>query len=154
MSKKNQPTVSMKNAATQGLQLFTAGNFPVDSVTPLAQTVGKKIASGQQLDDSHIDDMAHYHASHDICPKDCEDLLWGGPAGETWAKGKIIQSMNTGFAEENIDFNKMISDKDLDLSLEIFSDIKLGEPVEESDDGLIWAPIARSGMLATRPGPN
>jgi hypothetical protein len=144
----------MANAAKEGLSLFTAGNFPVNSVTPRAIDVGRKIASGQELDDSHINDMAHYHSSHDTCPKDCEDLLWGGPAGETWAKGKIMQQLNTGFAEENIDYNKFLSDKDTNLSLEIFSNIKLDEPEEKTDDGLIWAPIARSGMLATRPGPN
>lgn len=140
----------MVNAASEGVKLFTAGNFPI---TPRAVDVGKKIASGQELDDSHVNDMAHFHASHDKCPKDCEDLLWGGPAGETWAKGKLVQAMNTGFAEENIDFSKIISDKDLNISLEIFS-TQLNEPTEDSDDGLIWAPIARSGMLATRPGPN
>lgn len=150
---KNKPTVSMKSAATKGLELFTAGNFPTNSVTPLAQKVGRRIAAGQDLEDSHVNDMANFHASHDTCPKDCEDLLWGGPAGETWAKGKIIQAMNTGFAEENIDLNKMITDKDLNLSLEIYSS-NLDEPKVETDDGLIWAPIARSGMLATRPGPN
>lgn len=151
---KNRPTKSMQNAAMEGIKLFTAGNFPVDSVTPRAQEVGKKIASGQELDDGHINDMLHFHSSHDQCPKDCEDLLWGGPAGENWARGKLTQQMNTGFAEENIDFDKIITDKDLNLSLEIFSNIQLDEPTEETDDGLIWAPIARSGMLATRPGPN
>lgn len=140
----------MMVAAKEGVKQFTAGNFPV---TPLSVEVGKKIASGQELSDNHVNDMAHYHSSHDTCPKDCEDLLWGGPAGETWAKGKIIQSMNTGFAEENIDFGKIISDKDLNLSLEIYSN-NLDEPKIEADDGLYWAPIARSGMLATRPGPN
>lgn len=152
--KKNKPTASMSNAAKKGLELITAGNFPVDSVTPKAIEVGKKIASGQDLADEHINDMAHYHASHDTCPKDCEDLLWGGPAGETWARGKIMQQLNTGFAEEKLDFNKLISDKDLNLSLEIYASTELDEPVEKTDDGLIWAPIARSGMLATRPGPN
>src|SRR6202035_3090258 len=112
---------------------------------PKAQEVGRKIASGQELSDDHVNDMLHYHASHDTCPKDCEDLLWGGPAGEIWARSKLTQAMNTGFAEENLDFNKLIGDKDLNLSLEIFSD-NLGEPIEETDDGLIWAPIARSGM--------
>lgn len=155
MSKKNTPTASMRKFAADGVNLFTAGNFPVNSsITPKAVEVGKKIASGQDLSNEHVDDMAHYHSAHDTCPKDVEDLLWGGPAGEVWAKGKITQSMNTGFAEEKIDFNKLISDKDLDLSLEIYSDIKLDEPVETGDDGLIWAPILRSGMLATRPGPN
>lgn len=148
--KRNKPTVSMKNAAKEGLDLINSGEFPV---TGRAVEVGKKIASGQDLDDNHVQDMAHFHASHDTCPKDCEDLLWGGPAGEMWAKGKMVQSMNTSLAEEKIDFNKIISDKDLNLSLEIYSDIKLEEPEEETDDGLIWAPIARSGMLATRPGP-
>jgi len=143
----------MQNSAKEGVKLFTAGNFPVSSVTPRAIEVGKKIASGQELDDSHVNDMAHFHSSHDQCPKDCEDLLWGGPAGEHWAKGKLVQQMSVGFSEEDIDFNKLLSDKDLHLSLEIYSD-KLDEPAEETDDGLIWAPIARSGMLATRPGPN
>jgi hypothetical protein len=151
--RKSKPTKSMQNAASEGIKLFTAGNFPVESVTPRAVEVAKKIASGQDLSDDHINDMAHYHSSHDTCPKDCEDLLWGGPAGDVWARGKITQAMNTGFAEENIDFNKIISDKDLNLSLEIFS-TQLDEPEEKTDDGLIWAPIARSGMLATRPGPN
>jgi len=150
---KNKPTKSMQNSAKEGVKLFTAGNFPVSSVTPRAIEVGKKIASGQELDDSHVNDMAHFHSSHDQCPKDCEDLLWGGPAGEHWAKGKLVQQMSVGFSEEDIDFNKLLSDKDLHLSLEIYSD-KLDEPAEETDDGLIWAPIARSGMLATRPGPN
>src|ERR1700676_876855 len=108
----------MANAAKEGIQLFTAGNFPVNSVTPRSLEIGKKIASGQDLADDHISDMAHYHASHDTCPKDCEDLLWGGPAGEVWAKGKLMQALNTGFAEENIDFNKLITNKDLNLSLE------------------------------------
>jgi hypothetical protein len=143
----------MQKFASEGVKLFTAGNFPVNAITPKAVDTGKKIASGQELSDAHVDDIAHYHSSHDVCPKDCEDLLWGGPAGEVWAKGKIAQAMNTGFAEENIDLNKLLSDKDLNLGLEIYSD-KLDEPVEKTDDGLIWAPIARSGMLATRPGPN
>lgn len=151
---KNKPTKSMQNAASEGIKLFTAGNFPVDSVTPRAIEVGKKIASGHDLSDDHINDMAHYHSSHDTCPKDCEDLLWGGPAGEVWAKNKISQALSTGFAEENIDFDKVINDKDLNLSLEIYSSTELDEPTEKTDDGLIWAPIARSGMLATRPGPN
>lgn len=144
----------MMNAASEGVKLFTAGNFPVDSVTPRALEVGKKIASGQDLADEHINDMAHYHASHDKCPQDCEDLLWGGPAGDAWSKGKLTQAMNTGFAEENIDFDSILLDDSTNLSLEIFSNIKLDEPEEKTDDGLIWAPIARSGMLATRPGPN
>lgn len=149
--KTYRPTSSMKTAAKKGLDLITAGSFPV---TPKAVDIGKRIASGQDLSDQHVNDMAHFHSSHDTCPKDCEDLLWGGPAGEMWAKGKLIQSMNTGFSEENIDYNSLINDKDINLSLEIFSNIKLDEPTEETDDGLIWAPIARSGTLATRPGPN
>src|ERR1019366_6826695 len=42
------------------------------------------------------------------------------------------------------------------LSLEIFVRDGLGEPCELSadDDELIWAPILRSGTLATRPGPD
>lgn len=152
--RKNKTTKSMQNAANEGIKLFTAGNFPVDSVTPRAVEVGKKIASGQDLADDHINDMAHYHSSHDQCPKDCEDLLWGGPAGDVWSKGKLTQAMNTGFAEENIDLDSILLDDSANLSLEIFSNIKLDEPEEKTDDGLIWAPIARSGMLATRPGPN
>lgn len=148
--KRNKPTVAMKSAAKEGLDLINSGAFPV---TARATEVGKKIASGQDLEDDHVNDMAHFHASHD-CNGDCEDLLWGGPAGGMWSKGKLMQNMRTGFAEEKIDFNKLISDKDLNLSLEIYSDIQLDEPTEKTDDGLIWAPIARSGMLATRPGPN
>src|ERR1700691_386104 len=101
---KNRPTSSMVNSAKKGIELFTAGNFPVNSsITPRSLDVGKKIAAGQDLDDSHVNDMAHYHSSHETCPRDCEDLLWGGPAGEVWSKGKIKQAMATGFAEENID---------------------------------------------------
>jgi hypothetical protein len=150
--KRNKPTVAMRAAAKQGVELINSGAFPV---TARAEEVGKKIASGQDLDENHLIDMAHFHASHDECPDgDCEDLLWGGPAGGDWARKKMMQNMRTGLAEENIDFNKIMSDKDLNLSLEIYSDIQLDEPTEETDDGLIWAPIARSGMLATRPGPN
>jgi hypothetical protein len=148
--KRLKPTVAMKSSAKQGLELINTGAFPV---TARATEIGKKIASGQDLDEDHVSDMAHFHASHN-CPGDCEDLLWGGPAGGDWARNKLMQNMRTGFAEENIDFDKIISDKSLNLSLEIYSDIKLDEPTEETDDGLIWAPIARSGMLATRPGPN
>jgi hypothetical protein len=157
--KQGKPTASMRSAAKQGLQLHEEGksdpNMPKRTLD-----IGKKIASGQTLADDHITDMAHFHSSHDECPKDCEDLLWGGPAGEIWAKSNLMRNYNTGFASDSenrkdndFDLNKFYDSK-TKLSFEIFSDIDLNEPVEETDDGLIWAPIARSGMLATRPGPN
>jgi hypothetical protein len=150
---RNKPTVAMKAASKKGIELINSGAFPV---TARAEEVGRKIASDQDLDENHLVDMAHFHAAHGgNCPDDdAEDLLWGGPAGGDWARKKMMQNMRTGLAEEELDFNKIISDKDLNLSLEIYSDIQLDEPTEETDDGLIWAPIARSGMLATRPGPN
>lgn len=144
-----KPTKSMQNAASKGIELHKEGNFDPD-MSPEALNVGKKIAAGHDLSPEHITNMAHFHASHN-CPKDCEDLLWGGPAGEVWAKSALQKSLNTGFAE--VSFDDM---KDKDISFEIFSDSTLGEPISlgSDDKGLIWAPILRSGMLATRPGPN
>lgn len=140
----------MRAAAKQGLQLYAEGN---DAGTPRALEVGKKIASGQDLSDDHILDMAHYHSSHDSCPKDCEDLLWGGPAGDMWSKNNLIKNMQSNLSDN---LETLVNNK-TDLSFEIFTpDFNLDEPVSlgEDDDGLIWAPIVRSGMLATRPGPN
>jgi hypothetical protein len=151
--KKNQPTAAMKSAAKKGLALRDEGRFSPD-MPARTWEIGKKIASGQPLADEHVADMAHFHASHDQCPKeDCEDLLWGGPAGEVWAKSTLMKNLNTGFSE---DFSKLLKDKSTDLGFEIYSDINLEEPITlgEDDNGLIWAPILRSGMLATRPGPN
>lgn len=143
-------TVSMRAAAKQGLQLYADGN---DAGTSRALEVGKKIASGQDLSDDHILDMAHYHSSHDTCPKDCEDLLWGGPAGDMWSKTNLLKNMQSNLSD---DLETLVNNK-TDLSFEIFTpDFNLDEPISlgEDDDGLIWAPILRSGMLATRPGPN
>ena len=155
VSNSSKPSSAMQKAAAEGIQLHSGGSFP--DVTPAALEMGKKIAAGQGLNGDHITDIVHYHSAHDKCPAgDCEDLLWGGPAGYQWSKSKLLQSMRTGFSEENIDFDKLISDKDTKLSFEVYSATELDEPVdkEADSDGLIWRPILRSGMLATRPGPN
>lgn len=149
-----KPTKSMKNAAVAGIKLHEEGKSS-PGMPPRAVEVGRKIAAGQSLSPDHIIDMAHVHASHDVCPKDCEDLLWGGPAGEQWAQANIMKSMGSNLSENEKKLDSLIEDK-TNLSFEIYSDINLEEPInlEEDDKGLIWAPITRSGMLATRPGPN
>lgn len=149
-----KPTKAMKNAALEGIKLHEEGKS-TPGMAPRALDVGRKIAAGQSLSSDHIIDMSHIHASHDVCPKDCEDLLWGGPAGELWAKTNIMKSMGSNLSENEKKLDSLIEDK-TNLSFEIFSDINLEEPTDykEDDEGLIWAPIVRSGMLATRPGPN
>lgn len=157
------PTPAMKAAAKKGLQLIKDNKVKEGDVDDLALAGGKKIASGQKLSDDHVRAMASYHDAHagacpstattEMGPAATDDLMWGGPAGAMWANTRVAAMDSTILADPDVDLNKLF-DEGSPLSFEIFGSTQ-GEKIEldEDDDGLLWAPILRSGTLAVRPGP-
>jgi hypothetical protein len=157
---KHSPTNSMRAAAKSGLEMMRNGGWESD-VPELSVKGGGKIASGQKISDEHVRSMADYHSGHlGQCPaggdaEQCDDLLWGGPAGASWAASRCAAMDATSLAEAD--------EQDVDVllagngcSLEIFArgDLVDRTDLKKDENGVIWAPIIRSGTLAVRPGPN
>lgn len=163
MKGKHTPTPAMKNSAKKGLKLISDGKVKESDVDDLALAGGKKIASGQKLSDEHVRAMANYHDGHaGECPSpdaddltSAEDLLWGGQAGAMWSNSRTAAMDTTALADDSIDFDALMSESK-PLSLEIYGKTPAGEKIylDEDDSELLWAPILRSGTLATRPGAN
>jgi hypothetical protein len=157
----------MQAAAKRGLQMIKDGHVQESAVHPLSMKSGRKIAAGSQISDDHVRTMAAYHAApHGVefegprleAPdedKQCEDMLWGGPAGAMWSASRVAAMDATTLAEcESPDIESLLSADD-DFSIEVFARGNLLGPTElqKDEDGLIWAPIIRSGTLAMRPDP-
>lgn len=162
----------MVAAAKRGLELSKSSSVSNNDVPEISLKSGRKIASGQQISDDHVRSMSAYHGSHfpqfsgstlmsGGCPsggdaEHADDLLWGGPAGASWAASRVAAMDATELAEsESPDIDVLLSGDD-GFSMEIFSRADLMDRFEMTKDaeGLIWAPIIRSGTLAMRPGPN
>lgn len=150
---KHSPTKGAVTMAKRGLNAAKAHTTISDAAT----AAGRKIASGQQLSDDQVRTMASYHASHDYncgtdenSSGDVEDMLWGGAPGAAWSAARSAAIDVTSLSETPVELGA-----DDDLSLEIFIRDSFGEKIELDTDenGLIWAPILRSGTHATRPGP-
>lgn len=150
---KHTPTKSAVTMAKRGLNAAKAHTTISDAAT----AAGRKIASGQQLSDDQVRTMASYHASHEYdcgtdesSAGDVEDMLWGGAPGAAWSAARSAAIDVTSLSETPVELGA-----DDDLSLEIFIRNGFGEEIELDTDenGLIWAPILRSGTHATRPGP-
>jgi hypothetical protein len=169
VAKQNHTTTApIRAAAKKGLKAIDDGKVKASEVDDLAVKGAKKIASGQKLSDQHVRSMAAYHASHEggcpgynsgveseMGPAATEDLMWGGPNGAMWANNRCAAMDATDLGEEDVDLDQLFSDG-VELSFELFGHSHAGENVhlDEDDDGLLWAPILRSGTLAMRPGPN
>lgn len=154
---KHTPTAAMKTVAKRGLRLAKQHN----DMDPTAVSVGKRIASGQSLTNQHVEHMASYHAAHDgICPAgddqgSCEDMLWGGSPGSSWSAARVAAMDVSDLSQHDAPSMMQLDQDGKGVSLEVFVRDAMGEKVElDEEKGLIWAPILRSGMLATRPGPN
>lgn len=151
---QHTPTKSMVSAAKRGLNLAKAQ----DGIDVTALTVGKRIASGRKLTSDHVHAMAAHHAGHNYdCPTGSSKeaigcALWGGPSGAGWSAARS-SAMDASQITATATYS---DDGDEAESLEVFVRDGIGEPLQldDGDDSLIWAPILRSGMLATRPGPN
>ena len=157
---KHSPTNSMRAAAKSGLEMMRNGGWESD-VPDLSIKGGGKIASGQKISDEHVRSMADYHSGHlGQCPaggdaEQCDDLLWGGPAGASWAASRCAAMDATPLAEaDEQDVDTLLAGNG--CSLEIFArgDLVDRTDLKKDEDGVIWAPIIRSGTLAVRPGPN
>lgn len=154
---KHTPSRAMQVIAKRGLQASQK-----HKISPEALAVGRKVASGQKISDSHVESMASYHAGHEGgCPTgtdqaSTEDMLWGGAPGAAWSSARVAAMDASDLADDMAPSLVALAADDKEFSLEIFVRDGLGEPIklDESDDGLIWAPLLRTGMHATRPGPN
>lgn len=159
MKLKHTTTTAMQAAAKKGIALVDEKKVKKNEVDSLAHAGAKKIAAGQKLSDDHVRAMADYHHGHaGSCPTEpgpqtAEDLMWGGPAGALWSGSRVAAMDAAVLADDTIDLNKLF-ETGTALSFEIFGSTD-GEKIEldEDDDGLLWAPILRSGTLAVRPGP-
>lgn len=154
---KHSPTDSMKTVAKRGLRLSKQHT----DMDPVAVAVGRRIASGQHLTDHHVEEMASFHAAHDGgCPTgtdsgSCEDMLWGGAPGAQWSSSRVAALDVTALAEHDAPTILQLDQEGKGVSLEVFVRDGMGEATQlDEKAGLIWAPILRSGMLATRPGPH
>lgn len=152
-TRKHTPTAAMVNTAKRGLaQMKTKNHAPADEDIAM----GRKIASGATLSDDLVRAVATYHSTHEYdCNTDdtlhgTNDMLWGGAPGSTWAGARAAALDVNSLSEDSLE----LGEND-DLTLEIFVRDGLGEPIQMGDegDGLIWAPILRSGTHAMRPGP-
>lgn len=157
---KHSPTKSMTSAAKRGLAMAKEKELE-PQIADVSMKGGKKIAAGSQISDDHVRSMAEYHAGHmGSCPagddaEHAEDLLWGGPGGASWAASRVAAMDATTLAEsDSPDLDKLISADD-PFSIEVYARNDLFDRTElkKDEDGLIWAPILRSGTLAVRPGP-
>jgi hypothetical protein len=168
---KHTPSTAMKTAAQRGLQMIKDGHVSEDQVHEISLKSGRKIASGQQISDDHVRSMAEYHSGHAMpfasggggcpagepSPEHADDLMWGGPAGASWSASRCAAMDATSLVEAGgPDLDETLLDSD-HLSIEVFARADLlGERVDLQKDaeGLIWAPILRSGTLAMRPNPD
>jgi hypothetical protein len=148
---KHTPTKAMTAMSKRGVAASKNHKIPDASLA-----VGRKIAAGGQLSDDHVEAIANFHAGHeydctvDDSAKGVEDMVMGGAPGAAWSAARSAAIDVTSLSEDSLELGA-----DDVLSLEIFVRDGMGEPVELADDDpeLIWAPILRSGTLATRPGP-
>lgn len=153
---RHTPTKGMQTFAKKGLRLAKQHG----DMDPAALSVGRKIASGSHLTDSHVEQMASFHAAHNgPCSSgddqdSCEDMLWGGSAGAQWSGARVAALDVTSLSETPGPTVLQLDQDGKGVSLEVFVRDHLGEEPTTESDGLLWAPVLRSGMLATRPGPN
>jgi hypothetical protein len=154
---KHTPTSAMKTVAKRGVRQASA----LGDMDPVAVAVGRRVASGQPLSDQHVEEMASYHAAHDgpcLAGSDsqsAEDMLWGGSPGAQWSSARVAAIDVSQLSQSDSPSILQLDQSGKGISLEVFVRDGLGEPIHlDEDREMIWAPILRSGMLATRPGPN
>lgn len=156
------PTKAMTSAAKRGLELAKKPEVSNNDILDVSMKGGKKLAAGSPISDDHVRSMAMYHSGHmGACPggddaEGAEDALWGGQAGAGWAASRVAAMDATTLSQtESPDISKLLTGTD-PFALEVYTrpDL-LGEKVDlaKGEDGLIWAPILRSGTLACRPDP-
>src|ERR1700752_5358873 len=173
---KHTTTKAMQSAAKRGLQHIKDGKVAETDLPDISLKSGRKIASGQQISDDHVRSMAQYHSAHAFpvfsgtrmeagggCPaqgrdlhEHADDLLWGAPAGASWSASRCAAMDATTLAECDSPDLAMLLAGDKGFSMEIFTRGDLLDRVDltKDEEGLIWAPIIRSGTLAMRPNPN
>src|SRR5581483_7614892 len=160
---RHTPTKAMQSAAKRGLELAKNPELSNNDIPDVSMKGGRKIASGQQISDDHVRSMAEYHAAHmGNCPaggdvENADDLLWGGPAGASWAASRVAAMDATTLAEsESPELASLLAGDD-DFSIELYARGDLlhegATNLKKDEDGLIWAPIIRSGTIALRPDP-
>lgn len=160
---KHTPSKGMQAAAKRGVEMAKKPEISNNDIPDVSLKGGKKIASGQQISDEHVRSMAQYHAAHmGDCPsgddpEGCDDLLWGGPAGAGWAASRVAaMDATTLSSDTGPDLAQLLTSED-QFSIELYTrpDLVLDGKLDlkRGDDGLIWAPILRSGTLACRPDP-
>jgi hypothetical protein len=155
---KHTPTPGMVSVAQRGVRLA----HDRGGIDPGALAVARKVASGQKLSNEHIEHMASYHAVLDSPPvgNDSDDavehMLWAGAPGAIWSAARMA-AMDISALDDHPGPDVLeLDEQGKGALLEIFVRDGMGEKLDQDPDseGLIWAPILRSGMLATRPGPN
>lgn len=149
---KHTPSKAMRQVAARGVA--AAKNHSGVATEHVA--VGRKIAAGQHLSHDQVRGVASYHAAHEYdcsvdptTPAGAADMCMGGAPGAAWSAARSAALDVSDLSESPLEL--AAGDE---LTLEIFIRDGFGEPTELTDsEGLIWAPILRSGTLATRPGP-
>lgn len=147
------PTPAMVSTAKRGLRKAKGRE-----IEPGALAMGRRIASGQKLNDSHVEHMAAYNAALDSPPvgdsdQDVEHMLWAGAPGAAWSNARVCAMDVSQLADDDAPTILALDEEGRGVSLEVFVRDGMGERIELEND-LLWAPILRSGMLAMRPGPN
>lgn len=154
----HSPTKAMQVVAQRGVRLAGKRN-DIDSG---ALSVGRKVASGQKLNDNSVEHMASYHAALDSDPENdegdptcIEHMLWGGAPGSNWSSARMAAVNIAQLGQSDAPSMLMLDQEGKGVSLEVFVRDGMGEKFDREPDaeGLIWAPILRSGMLACRPDP-
>lgn len=154
---KHSPTKAMQVVAQRGVRLASKRK----DIDPGALAVGRKVASGQKLSDSHVEHMASYHAAldsppvgDDTDPTSIEHMLWAGQPGASWSSARMAALDVTSLADVDAPDILTLDQEGKGVSLEVFVRDGMGENFDNTPDAdnLIWAPVLRSGMLACRPG--
>jgi hypothetical protein len=149
--------------AKKGLEMAKSPDISNNSLPETSMKGGKKLASGKQISDDHVRAMAEYHGAHNgECPANdgvegCDDMLWGGNAGGQWASTRVAAMDATTLSEDKGPELATLLAGDDSFSIELYTrpDLLLEGKTDlaKDSDGLIWAPILRSGTLACRPDP-
>jgi hypothetical protein len=160
---KHSPSKGMVTAAKKGVEMSKSPAMSNNALPDTSLKGGKKIASGQQISDDHVRAMAQYHAAHGgACPtsgdaEQCDDLLWGGPAGAAWSSSRVAAMDATSLSEDAGPQLATLLGSEDPFSIELYTrpDLLLEGKTDlaKGEDGLIWAPILRSGTMACRPDP-
>jgi hypothetical protein len=160
---KHTTPKSVQANAKRGVDMASGPDISSNDLPEPSMQSGRKLASGKPISDEHVRAMADYHSAHmGDCPSDndaegCDDLLWGGPAGGGWAASRVAAMDATSLSEDTGPLVTTLLAADDPFSIELYTrpDLLLEGKTDlaKGEDGLIWAPILRSGTLACRPDP-